>query len=194
MSKTLDGLMQAFVGECQARNRYTFYASIARKEGFERIATIFSLTADNEKEHANWFYKMMKEVSENEKIDINKLIIETPVPFMLSVTADNVDASIVGETYEYTEMYPEISAQALKDGYPKIAARVRAIANAEKHHAERYGKILANLKGETVFKKEENVYWVCRECGYLHFGKMAPKECPSCGHAQSFFEVNCEQF
>lgn len=194
MSKTLDGLMAAFVGESQARNRYTFYASIARKEGFEQIAEIFTITADNEREHASWFYKMIKEVATTEKVDLQSLMINTPVPFMLGTTIENVDASIKGETHEYTEAYPALADQAVKEGFVKIAAKVRSIAIAEKHHAERYGKILENLKNNTVFQKEETVYWVCRECGYLHSGKIPPLECPSCGHARAFFQVQSEQY
>lgn len=194
MNKTLSGLLQAFVGESQARNRYSFYAGIARKEGYEQIAEIFDITADNEREHAHWFYKMIKEVAESLNEDINNLITETPVPFMHGKTEDNITAAISGETHEYSTMYPEISNQALKDGFTRIAARVKSISVAEKHHAERYNKLLKNLKNNTVFEKEENIWWFCRECGYLHFGKKPPEECPACGHSKAFYQVMSEEY
>jgi len=194
MNKTLEGLLKAFIGESQARNRYTFYAGIARKEGYEQIGEIFDMTAENEREHAHWFYKMIKEVAESLNEDLTNLMTDTSVPFMHSTTEANLIAAIAGETHEYTTMYPEISDQALKDGFTRVAARVKSISVAEKHHAERYAKLLSNLKANTVFVKEEAVWWYCRECGYMHFGVKPPEECPACGHPKAFYQVLSEEY
>ena len=176
MAQTLLNLAQAFVGESQARNRYAFYAKIAKKEGYEQIAEIFLLTADNEKEHAKRIFEHIQELKETDKI-IN---VEAAVPTVYGSTQENLEAAIKGEHYEYTQMYPEFAKVAQKEGYPKIA--------------QRFKKLLKEIKAGAIFKKEKEVWWVCRECGYVHFGKTPPKACPSCDHPQSFYQVKCEKY
>ena len=194
MKNTLENLAKAFIGESQARNRYTFYAKIAKKEGFEQIADIFLVTAENEKEHANNLFKLISELKKrgNEKPDEVK--VEAAAPTVLGGTKENLMASIAGENYEYTKMYPEFADVAEKEGFPGIAEKLRAIAKAEEHHEERYKKLLRQVDGGTFFKKEDDVWWVCRECGYIHFGKEPPKNCPSCDHSRRYFQLKCEEY
>jgi rubrerythrin len=192
MEQTLENLAKAFVGESQARNRYTFYASIARKEGYEQIAEIFQLTADNEKEHAKRLFETIQLL--NKKSKVGEIPIGTGVPTVLGATEDNLKAAIAGENHEHTKMYPEFADVAEDEGHPEIAKRLRAIAVAEKHHEERYKKILKNVQGGTVFKKDKEVWWVCRECGYVHFGKTPPDKCPSCDHEENFYQLECEEY
>ena len=192
--RTLENLAKAFVGESQARNRYTFYASIARKEGYEQIAEIFSITAENEKEHAETIFKLLNELMEKAGRKLEKIKIDTVVPTTLGSTVDNLKAAIAGEHYEYTEMYPEFADVAEKEGLPDIAKRLRAIAEAERHHEERYKKLLKEVEAGTVFKKDKDVWWVCMECGYVHYGREPPEECPSCKHPRSYFMVKCEEY
>ena len=168
------------------------YASIAKKEGYEQIAEIFRLTSDQEKEHASQLYKMLVALQAENKFDSVK--IETEVPVLRSTTIENLKAAISGENYEHTEMYPEFAKVADEEGLPKVAARLRAIAVAEVHHEERYKKILASLEAGEIFKKKEAVWWVCRECGYMHFGTEAPEICPSCDHARSYYQLKCEEY
>lgn len=193
MTETVQNLAKAFVGESQARNRYTFYASIAGKEGYEQIADIFRMTADNEREHASWLMKLINELKKSDS-GIDTIKIEAEVPTVLGTTADNIKAAIAGETYEFTEMYPGFADVADKEGLKEIATRLRHIAVAEKHHAERYTKLLKEVTAGTVFKKDKEVWWVCRECGYAHFGKTPPEKCPACGHAQAFYQLKCEEY
>jgi len=188
MKKTIENLTKAFIGESQARNRYSFYASIARKEGFQQIAEIFQITADNEKEHAKRIFEHINEIKENS----NPIKVEAEAPTTLGTTSENLKAAIAGENHEHTSMYPEFAKVAEEEGLPDIAKRLRAIAIAEKHHEERYKKLLEQVEKGTVFKKEEPVEWVCRECGYVHTGKEPPEKCPSCDHDTSFYQVNCE--
>ena len=192
MNKTVENLTKAFVGESIARNRYSMYASIAKKEGYEQIAEIFRLTSDQEIEHASQLYKMLVTLQAENKFDSVK--IETEVPIIRSTTIENLKAAISGENYEHTEMYPEFAKVADEEGLPKIAARLKAIAVAEIHHEERYKKILASLEAGEIFKKKEAVWWVCRECGYMHFGTEAPEICPSCDHARSYYQLKCEEY
>jgi rubrerythrin len=187
--ETIKNLVKAFIGESQARNRYTFYAKIAKKEGYEQIAEIFLITADNEKEHAKRLFEHIQELKKEDEINV-----EATAPLVYGKTAENLKAAIAGENYEHTEMYPEFAETAEKEGHSKIAARLRSIAIAEKHHEKRYKKLLEEVEGKTVFKKSEEVEWVCRECGYTHKGKEAPPKCPSCDHEQSFYQVNCEEY
>ncbi len=194
MSETIKNLAKAFVGESQARNRYTMYAKVAKKEGFEQIAEIFLVTADQEREHATKLFGEIQELKKLSEDDLSALKIEAEVPTVYGTTAENLKAAIAGENYEHVTMYPEFAATAEAEGYPKIAVRLRAIAKAEEHHEERYLKLLKEVEAGTVFKKEEDVWWVCRECGYVHFGKQAPQECPSCNHAQAFYQLKCEQY
>mgnify|MGYP005763944881 FL=1 len=192
MNKTVENLTKAFVGESIARNRYSMYASIAKKEGYEQIAEIFRLTSDQEKEHASQLYKMLVALQAENKFDSVK--IETEVPILRSTTIENLKAAISGENYEHEEMYPEFAKVADEEGLPDVAARLRAIAVAEVHHEERYKKILASLEAGEIFKKKEAVWWVCRECGYMHFGTEAPEICPSCDHARSYYQLKCEEY
>ena len=193
MKKTVENLAKAFIGESQARNRYTFYSKIAKKEGYEQIAEIFSITADNEKEHASWLMKMLNELKESgEKFD--EVQVSADVPTVRSDTATNLQAAIAGENYEHTSMYPEFADTAEKEGFPKIAARLRSIAKAEMHHEERYQKLLKEVSAGTVFKKDKEVEWVCRECGYVHKGIEPPLKCPSCDHERSYYQLKCEEY
>lgn len=194
MNKTIENLCQAFVGESQARNRYTMYAKVAKKEGFEQIAEIFLVTADQEREHAAKLFGEIKELKKLSSDDLSVIKVEAEVPTTYGTTAENLKAAIAGENYEHVTMYPEFAAIAEEEGYPKIAARLKAIAIAEEHHEERYLKLLEQVEAGTVFSKTEDVWWVCRECGYVHFGKEAPEECPSCNHARAFYQLKCETY
>ncbi len=194
MKNTIKNLARAFVGESQARNRYTFYSKVAKKEGFEQIAEIFLLTAENEREHAKWLFRLINELKSKNDENPDEIKIEAGVPTTLGNTAENLRAAIAGENFEQTQMYPEFADMAEEEGLTEIAARIRAIAVAEKHHEERFRKLLAEVEGNTVFKKEKKVYWVCRKCGYVSEANEAPEECPSCGHPQSYFEVECEEY
>jgi rubrerythrin len=194
MTKTIENLCKAFVGESQARNRYTMYSKVAKKEGFEQIAEIFLITADNEREHAAKLFGEIQELKKLSDEDLSAIKIEAEVPTIYGTTAENLKSAIAGENYEHVTMYPEFATIADEEGYPKVAERMRAIAKAEEHHEERYLKILKEVESGTVFKKEEEVSWVCRECGYVHYGKEAPAECPSCNHATAFYQLKCETY
>lgn len=194
MTKTIENLAKAFIGESQARNRYHMYAKQAKKEGFEQIAGIFAETAEQEKEHAKWDFQMMKEIMAKDCINDEALKIEAEVPTILGTTEENLQASIDGENYEYVTMYPEFADQAEKDGFPSIAQRLRSIAKAEEHHEERYKKLLEQIKAGTIFKKKEKVWWVCRECGYMHKGIEPPKVCPACSHPQAYYQLKNEEY
>lgn len=191
--ETIKNLATAFSGESQARNRYSYYSSIAKKEGYEQIAEIFSLTADQEKQHAKWMLKMLKMVQEKTGEKIN-LKVETEVPTVLGNTQENLISAIAGENMEYSTLYPNFADIAEKEGFPEIANRLRSIAKAEEHHEERYQKLLKNVKENTTFKKESSVTWTCRECGYVHTGNEAPLICPSCDHPQAFYQIKCEEY
>lgn len=194
MTKTIINLAKAFVGESQARNRYTMYSKIAKKEGYEQIAEIFLMSADNEREHAAKLFGEIQELKKLSDEDLSALKVEAEVPTIYGTTIENLKSAIAGENYEHTQMYPEFAATAEEEGYPKIATRLKAIAKAEEHHEERYLKVLKQLEAGTIFKKDEEVWWVCRECGYIHFGKEAPEECPSCNHARAFYQLKCEEY
>ncbi|MGB9703530.1 MAG: rubrerythrin [Candidatus Micrarchaeales archaeon] len=194
MKKTLENLVKAFIGESQARNRYTFYSKVAKKEGFEQIAEVFLITAENEREHASWLFKLINELKNKLNEEIYEVKVEVVAPTTLSTTAENLKAAISGENYEYTKMYPEYADVAEKEGFPEIARRLRAIAVAEKHHEERFKKILKEVEAGSIFEKEKEVWWVCRECGYVHFGKTPPQRCPSCDHERSFYQIKCEEY
>ncbi len=190
MSETLKVLTQAFIGESQARNRYTFYASIAKKEGYMQIYDIFTLTANQEKEHASWLFKMIQDV----KGDSSKLEVNAEAPFVLGDTKENLKAAIEGEVYERDTMYPDFAKVARDEGHEEIAKRLELIAVAENHHAERYEKLLKVLEDGSIFKKDEEVAWTCAECGYVHYGKEAPEECPCCKHPKAYYSLMCEEF
>jgi len=194
MKKTIENLTKAFIGESQARNRYTFYSKIAKKEGFEQIAEIFLITAENEKEHASWLFKLINELKKKSGEKLDEIKVEAVALTIIGTTAENLKAAISGENYEHTKMYPEFADVAEREGFPEIAKRLRAIAKAEEHHEERYKKLLKEVEAGSVFKKEREVWWVCRECGYLHFGKEPPEKCPSCNHPRSFYQIKHEEY
>ncbi len=194
MIKTIENLAKAFIGESQARNRYTFYAKIARQEGYEQIADIFLTTADNEKEHAKWVFRLIQELKSKSSENLEEIKVEAAAPTILGTTAENLKTAIAGEHYENTVMYPEFAEVAQKEGLPEIARRLRSISKAEEHHEERYTKLLKVVAAGTVFKKSEKVYWVCRECGYVSFGTEPPEKCPSCDHARSYYQIKCEEY
>jgi len=183
-TQTALNLMHAFAGESQARNRYTYYASIAKKEGYVQISNFFIETANQEKEHAKRLMKFMEVDHHGEQ-----LFAEGNFPVLLGTTKENLKAAAAGENEEYVEMYPSFAEVAKKEGFPEIAAVFTSIATAEKYHEERYLKLLASLNDETVFKKEEVVTWKCNNCGFVFTGKTAPAKCPACDHPQAHFEV-----
>jgi len=191
--ETIKNLAKAFIGESQARNRYTIYASKAREEGFEQIANIFLETADQERMHAKWLFKMIQELKGDSK-EFDTIEVEASAHTVFGNTIDNLKAAIGGENYEHTSMYPEFADVAEKEGYPEIARRLRAIAVAEKHHEERYKKLLKEVEQGTVFEKEESTEWVCTKCGYVHKGKKPPEKCPSCDHPEKYFIRKCEDY
>ena len=172
-SKTERNLMAAFAGESQARNKYTCFASVARKEGYEQIAAIFEATANNEKEHAKLWFKELGE---------------------LGTTAQNLLAAAEGENYEWTDMYDTFAREAEEEGFLAIARKFRMVAAIEKTHEERYRKLLNNVEMQKVFEKSEETIWECRNCGHLVMGKKAPEVCPVCVHPKSFFEVRKENY
>lgn len=196
MEQTLKNLAKAFIGESQARNRYTYYAKVAKKEGYEQIAEIFLVTADNEKEHAKRLFEHIQELKEKlgKKDELNQIDVDASAPTVYGTTEENLQAGIDGEHYENSEMYPSFAKTAEEEGLHEIAERFRSIANAEKHHEERYRKILEQIKAGTFFKKSEEKWWVCRECGYVHYGKFPPEKCPSCNHSSSYFQLKCEEY
>lgn len=172
-SRTEQNLMTAFAGESQARNKYTYFASVAKKEGYEQIAAIFEGTANNEKEHAKMWFKELKGIG---------------------TTAENLKSAAEGENYEWTDMYAEFANVAEEEGFTELAAKFRAVAAIEKTHEERYLKLLNNVEMKSVFEKAEETMWECRNCGHLVIGKKAPEVCPVCAHPQSYFEVRKENY
>jgi len=185
-SETEKNLLKAFAGESQARNRYTYFASAARKEWFEQIAGIFEETADNEKEHAKVFFKHL-EGGETE--------IEASYPAgKIGTTAENLLAAAEGEKMEWGILYPNFEKAAKKEGFSEIADSFKQIAEVEEKHEKRYRKLLENVKSSKVFKKDKVVRWKCRNCGYVHEGTEAPKICPACKHPQAFYELLGENY
>ena len=185
-SETEKNLLKAFAGESQARNRYTFFASVAKKEGFEQISAIFHETADNEKEHAEVFFKHL------EGGDVE---IEAGYPAgKIGSTAENLLAAAEGEKMEWGTLYPEFEKVAREEGFEDIAESFEEIAEVEEQHEKRYRKLLENVTNGTVFKRDRDVKWKCRNCGYVHTGKEAPETCPACKHAQSYYELVAENY
>ena len=172
-SKTEKNLMAAFAGESQARNKYTYFASVAKKEGYEQISAIFLATAENEKEHAKMWFKELGGLGD---------------------TAKNLAAAADGENYEWTDMYETFAQQAQEEGFTALAAKFRAVGKIEKSHEERYRALLNNIEMQKVFEKSEETMWECRNCGHLVMGKKAPQVCPVCAHPQSYFEVRKENY
>ena len=172
-TQTEKNLMAAFSGESEARNKYTYFASKAKKDGFEQIAALFLKTADNEKEHAKMWFKALG---------------------LLGNTAQNLEAAAAGENYEWTDMYARFAKEAEEEGFTQLAAQFRGVAAIEKTHEERYRALLNNVQMQKVFEKSEITIWECRNCGHLAMGKKAPDVCPVCAHPQSFFEVRKENY
>ena len=174
-TKTEQNLMTAFAGESQARNKYTYFASKAKKEGYEQIAAIFEETANNEKEHAKMWFKLLNGGE-------------------IKSTKENLKAAAEGENFEWTDMYKEFANTAKEEGFDDIAFLFEEVAKIEKHHEERYLKLLGNINDNLVFSKNEEVVWICRNCGHVYVGKDAPKVCPVCNHPQSYFEQKKENY
>ncbi len=172
-TKTEKNLREAFAGESMARNKYTYFASVAKKEGYEQISAIFQKTADNEKEHAKMWFKALGE---------------------LAGTAENLKAAAEGENYEWTDMYASFAKDAEEEGFTELAAKFRMVAAIEKSHEERYLALLSNVEMQKVFEKAEETMWECRNCGHLVIGKKAPEVCPVCAHPRSYFEVRAENY
>ncbi|RAM58292.1 MULTISPECIES: rubrerythrin [unclassified Mesotoga] len=191
-TKTLENLMKAFAGESQARNRYTFYASVAKKEGFEQISALFRETADNEKEHAEVFFKHIIEGMTGELPVM--VHVDADYPVDLRGTRENLKAAAAGENEEWTELYPTFADVAEKEGFRTVAESFRQIAKVEKRHETRYLKLLENVETEKVFKREEKVLWKCGNCGYILEAKEAPEQCPACKHSKAYFELFVENY
>jgi rubrerythrin len=185
-TRTERNLLTAFAGESQARNRYTFFASQAKKEGYEQMSFIFEETANQEKEHAKRLFKFL----EGGEVEISAAF---PAG-VIGSTLENLKASAAGEKFEYSEMYPSFAKIAVEEGFPEIAEVFRKIAVAEKQHEKRYNDLTANIEAGRVFKREKETVWRCRNCGYLHTGKEAPDECPACAHPQAHFELLGENY
>ena len=185
-TRTEKNLLASFAGESQARNRYTYFASVAKKAGFEQIAGIFLETADNEKEHAKKFFKLLEG---------GELEITASYPAgVIGDTPENLKAAAEGENLEWTKLYKEAEETARKEGFEEVAIQFKEIAEVEEQHEKRYRKLLENINEGTVFKRDTVVKWKCRNCGYVHEGKEAPEECPACAHPQSFYELLCENY
>jgi len=191
--KTIENLGTAFIGESMARNRYTMYAGIARKEGYQQIADIFLATAANEVEHAEWNMRMLNAVIEKTGSK-HEPMATSEVPHVMKTTVENLAAAMAGEHYENTKMYPDFANVAQKEGFLDVAARLRAIGSVEGHHESRYRKLMEQIKNGTTFKKSEKVQWVCIKCGYVHEGTTPPLKCPSCDHDESYYMLWCEEF
>lgn len=191
-TKTAENLLKAFAGESQARNRYTYYASIANKEGYKQIRNIFLETADNEKEHAKRFYKYLLKGLEDELPAMVDITASYPVA--QGTTLDNLLAAASGENEEWEDLYPEFAKVADEEGFADIAETFRKIADVEKKHEARYNKLAENIKNNKVFTKDSKVLWKCGNCGYEHEGTTAPEECPACNHPQGHFEVFVETY
>jgi len=194
MKETPKKLFAAYVGESQARNRYTFFSSIAKKEGYILISRIFQETADQEKVHGLNYYKMFQQFKKEENFD--DFNVNEMYPTTYGDTIENLRSAVNGETMEYTKLYPDIANTAEKEGYPEIAKRTRAIARAEQHHAERYDELLKLIGDDLFFKRGNKVVWVCLECGYEIELDKIPKDfvCPSCSHPRAYFAKKCEDF
>ncbi len=174
-TKTEKNLQEAFAGESQARNKYTYWASKAKKDGYQQIAAIFEETANNEKEHAKMWFKLLEGGS-------------------IRSTEENLKAAASGENFEWTDMYDRMAREAEEEGFDDIAARFRAVAAIEKHHEERYLKLLKNIEDKVVFSRDGDCIWQCRNCGHIVVGKDAPEICPVCDHPQSYFELKAENY
>jgi rubrerythrin len=185
-TKTEQNLLKAFAGESQARNRYTYFSSAARKEGYEQIANIFAETAENEKEHAKLFFKLLEG---------GPLTIEAAYPAgMIKDTKSNLESAAAGEHEEWTMIYEEFSKTALQEGFPEISELFNQVSKVEKFHEERYRKLIENMAKGEVFNRKVKVRWHCINCGYIYEGTQAPKQCPACKHPQAFYELLAENY
>ena len=184
-TKTEQNLINAYAGESQARNRYTYFAKQAKEEGYEQISEIFCMTADNEKEHAKLFY---------EHLGNTRGHVNAEYPFELGTTEENLESAAAGEKEEWSFLYADAEKTAKEEGFEEIADTFHHVIEAEKHHEQRYLKLLENIKNGTVFSKDKEILWMCRECGYVYKGKSAPKKCPNCHHPQGYFQVMCENY
>lgn len=184
-TQTEQNLINAFAGESQARNRYTFFAKQAKKDGYEQIAAIFLETAENEKEHAKLFYEFIGDTKGH---------VDGNYPFEFSTTEENLVSAAQGEKEEWSFLYAEGERIAREEGFEDVANTFHYVIDAEKHHENRYLKLLENVRNNTVFQKEYETHWMCRECGYIHYGKSAPQKCPNCHHPQAYFQVLCENY
>jgi len=185
-TQTEKNLLKAFAGESQAKNRYTFFAKQAQKDGYEQIAALFAETALNEEEHGKLFFKCL----EGGPVEITA----TYPAGIIGTTAENLNAAASGEHEEWTELYPEFSRIAAEEGFPKVSTLFKLIAKIEESHDNRFRKLLKNLEENQVFEKGEKVFWICRKCGHVHFGNKALNNCPVCGHPISYFEIKAENF
>ena len=185
-TKTEKNLLASFAGESQARNRYTYFASVAKKEGYEQISAIFLETAENEKEHAKRFFKFL----EGGMVEITA---SYPAG-VIGKTIDNLKAAAAGENEEHTKLYPGAADIADKEGFPEIAQQYRSIAAVEVQHEKRYLKLVNNIETAKVFKRDKTVKWKCRNCGYIHEGPEAPEVCPACVHPRAYYELQCESY
>ena len=185
-TKTEQNLLKAFAGESQARNRYTYFASVAKKEGYEQISAIFLETADNEKEHAKRFFKFL----EGGNVEITAMY---PAG-IIGTTLENLKAAAAGENEEHAILYPGFARVAEEEGFAEVATAFKMIGLVEVEHEQRYNKLAANISKGQVYKKSTKTRWKCRNCGYVHEGKEAPKKCPACKHPQAYYELLCENY
>ena len=193
MKKTLENLSKAFIGESQARNRYTLYSKIAKNEGYVQISDIFLTTADNEREHAKWLFRMIQDLKK-EFGDVEAINVDAEAPLIMASTAENLIAAIAGEHYENSEMYPEFADVADEEGLDDVAVRLRAIGKAEEHHEDRYIRLINTVEAGTVLIKDHEVEWLCSKCGYVHTGLTPPDNCPACDHPPKYYEILSEEF
>ncbi|MFI3299880.1 MAG: rubrerythrin family protein [Candidatus Gastranaerophilales bacterium] len=184
-TQTERNLINSFAGESQARNRYTYFAKLAKKEGYEQIAAIFLETAEQEKEHAKLFYDF---------IPAGHLEVSAYYPFMLGTTEENLESAAAGEHEEWDVLYVKGEQDALEEGFVEIAETFKQVRHAEIHHERRYLRLLEQVRNKTVFHKDYEAEWVCRECGYVIIGKSAPEKCPNCHHPQAYYQLLCEEF
>jgi len=196
MKETAKKLFTAFCGESMARNRYTFFSKVAKKEGYALVSEIFLETANQEREHGSWFYKMLQGFKKEESFDEMKVLPDAEFPTTHGTTVENLKSAIAGENMEWQTLYPDIAETAKKEGYPDITTRVRAIMVAEKHHSERYGKLLKLVGDDAFFKRGKKIIWICMECGFEVEMDALPQnwECPSCGHSRAYFRKKSEDF
>ncbi|MBM3405173.1 MAG: rubrerythrin family protein [Bacteroidetes bacterium] len=185
-TETEKNLLKAFAGESQAKNRYTYFAKVAQKEGYEQIAAIFMETAINEEQHAKIFFKFL----EGGPVEITAIYPAGKI----GTTEENLEAAAMGENEEWAELYPHFAEVAEKEGFKDVAVKFKMIAKVEASHENRYRKLLENINNNKVFEKDQPVSWICRKCGYVHTGKKALQNCPACGHPLAYFEIHAENY